>query len=120
MKKHIYIILTGIAGLFIGCQSPVDLVSSTNSDGLNSLTAYFAEGSHTSAEFKTTVTDINSDIVVNIPYYYPEETDTTTTITKMRVIASLDDNCSISPKLGILDLTKKNYFQFTNGRGETK
>ena len=120
MKKHIYIILTGIAGLFLGCQSPDDLVSSTNNMGLNSLTSYFVEGDYTKAEFKTTVTDINSDIVINIPYYYPEESDLTTAITQMRVIASMDDNCSLSPKLGILDLTKKNYFQFTNGRGETK
>lgn len=118
MKKHIYIILTGIVGLFLGCQSPDDLV--TNNMGLNSLTTYFVEGDYTKAEFKTTVTDINSDIVINIPYYYPEESNQTTAITQMRVIASMDDNCSISPKLGILDLTKKNYFQFTNGRGETK
>jgi hypothetical protein len=120
MKKHLYIILTGVVGFFMGCQSPDDLVSSTNSDGLNSLTTYFAEGYHTSAAFKTTVTSLDSDIVVQIPYYYPEETDTTTTITKMRVIASMDDNCSLSPKLGILDLTQKNYFNYTNGKGETK
>jgi len=120
MKKHLYIILTGVVGFFMGCQSPDDLISSTNSDGLNSLTTYFATGSHTSAAFKTTVTDITSDIVINIPYYYPEETDTTTTITAMRVIASMDDNCSLSPKLGILDLTQKNYFNYTNGKGETK
>jgi len=120
MKKHLYIILTGIVGLFMSCQSPDDLVSSTNSDGLNSLTSYFATGNHTSAEFKTTVTNIDSTIVINIPYYYPEETDSTTTITAMRVIASMDDNCSLSPKLGILDLTKKNYFNYTNGKGVTK
>ena len=120
MKKHLYIILTGVVGFFMGCQSPDDLISSTNSDGLNSLTTYFATGNHTSAAFKTTVTDITSDIVINIPYYYPEETDTTTTITAMRVIASMDDNCSLSPKLGILDLTQKNYFNYTNGKGETK
>ncbi len=120
MKKYIYSIITAVVGLFMGCQSPDDLISSTNSDGLNSLTTYFATGSHTSAAFKTTVTDITSDIVINIPYYYPEETDTTTTITAMRVIASMDDNCSLSPKLGILDLTQKNYFNYTNGKGETK
>ena len=120
MKKHLYIILTGVVGFFMGCQSPDDLISSTNSDGLNSLTTYFATGNHTSAAFKTTVTDITSDIVINIPYYYPEETDTTTTITAMKVTASMDDNCSLSPKLGILDLTQKNYFNYTNGKGETK
>jgi len=120
MKKHLYIILTGIVGLFAGCQSPDDLISSSNNMGLNSLTAYFTEGNYTKAEFKTTVTDISSDIVINIPYYYPLDSNTTTTITKMKVTASMDDNCSLSPKLGILDLTQKNYFQFTNGRGETK
>ena len=120
MKKHLYIILTGIVGLFAGCQSPDDLISSSNNMGLNSLTAYFTEGNYTKAEFKTTVTDISSDIVINIPYYYPLDSNTTTTITKIKVIAAMDDNCSLSPKLGILDLTKKNYFAFTNGRGETK
>lgn len=120
MKKHLYIILTGIVGLFAGCQSPDDLISSSNNMGLNSLTAYFTEGNYTKAEFKTAVTDISSDIVINIPYYYPLDSNTTTTITKIKVIAAMDDNCSLSPKLGILDLTKKNYFAFTNGRGETK
>lgn len=120
MKKHLYIILIGIVGLFTGCQTPDVLVPSSNSDGLNSLTSYFAKGNYTSVEFKTTVTNIDSVIVINIPYYYPEVTDTTTTITAMRVIASMDDNCSLSPKLGILDLTQKNYFNYTNGKGVTK
>jgi hypothetical protein len=120
MKKHLYIILIGIMGLFTGCQTPDVLVPSTNSDGLNSLTSYFANGNYTSVEFKTTVTNIDSVIVINIPYYYPETTDTTTTITAIRVIASMDDNCSLSPKLGILDLTQKNYFNYTNGKGVTK
>jgi len=120
MKKHLYIILTAIVGLFMGCQSPDELVPSTNSTGLNSLTAYFTEGDYTTAEFKTSVTSLDNDIVINIPYYYPEESNNMVTLGKMRVIASIDDNCFISPKLGVLDLTKKNYFQFTNGLGETK
>ncbi|MBP1677009.1 MAG: hypothetical protein H6Q20_1568 [Bacteroidetes bacterium] len=120
MKKYIYLIFTGIVGFFIGCQSPDDLVPSTNSMGFNSITAYFIDGEYTNAEFRTTVTDINADIVINIPYYFPEETNNKTTLGKMRVIASIDDNCTISPKLGVLDLTKKNYFTFTNGLGETK
>lgn len=113
-------ILIGVVSALAGCQTPDELVASTNSSGLNSLTAYFVDGNYTTVEFKTTVTTLDSDIVINIPYYYPEESDTTTTLGRMRVIASMDDNCTISPKLGVLDLSKKNYFKFTNGLGETK
>lgn len=120
MKKHIYIILMGLVGCLVGCQSPDELTPSSNSTGFNSLTAYFTEGDYTSAEFKTTVTDLNSDIVINIPYYYPEESNNQTVLGKMKVIAAIDDNCLISPKLGVLDLSQKNYFQFTNGKGETR
>ncbi|WP_321436453.1 DUF5018 domain-containing protein [uncultured Bacteroides sp.] len=123
MKKNIFILLIGVISTMSGCQSPDELSSTAQGEGLNSITAYFAEGTYKDdqqAAFKTTVTDLSSDIVVQVPYYYPEETDLTTTITKMRLVGEFDSNCSIEPKLGVVDLTKKNYYTFTNARGEKK
>jgi len=123
MKKNIIILLIGVISTMFGCQSPDELTSTAQGEGLNSVTAYFAEGTYKDdqqAAFKTTVTNLSSDIVVQVPYYYPQESDLTTAITKMRLVGEFDSNCSIEPKLGVIDLTKKNYYTFTNARGEKK
>ncbi len=118
MENYIKLLIIGIIGFVAGCQEPEEIISSSSSSGINSVTAYFVDD-NTDAEFiDSTVTDLSSDIVIEVPYYYPEESDDTASITKMRVVASIDDNCSISPGLGVLDLTQKNYFTFTNGNGE--
>jgi hypothetical protein len=123
MKKNIFILLVGVMAVFISCQAPDELTSTAQGEGLNSVTAYFAVGTYKDdqqAAFKTTVTNLSSDIVVQVPYFYPEESDLTTAITKMRLVGEFDSNCFIEPKLGVVDLTKKNYYTFTNGRGEKK
>lgn len=60
--------------------------------------------------------------MIDIPYYYPENSTNTTSITEMRVTANLDDNCFITPRLGtLLDLTQENWFTLTRaGRLETR
>ncbi len=118
MNKYIKLLIAALVGLATGCQEPEEIISTANSDGLNSVTAYFVDDNE-DAEFTTTVSDLSSEIVIEIPYYYPKESDDETSITKMRVIASIDDNCTITPGLGILDLTQKNNFTFTDGSGES-
>lgn len=58
--------------------------------------------------------------MIDVPYYYPENSSNTTSITQMRVTANLDDNCFITPMLGVLDLTKENWFTLTRVDGSKR
>ena len=118
MNKYIKLLIIALIGFTSGCQEPDEIISTANSNGLISVTAYFVDN-NTDAEFVTSVTDLSSEIVIEVPYYYPKASNDQVSISKMRVIASIDDNCTITPELGILDLTQKNYFIFTNGSGES-
>jgi len=90
--------------------------------GLTSVSAMFNYGTYkgnSAATFTATVSDLTQDIVIQVPYYYPEESNNQVTdITNMKVYATMDYNCFIEPKLGILDLSKANYFTYTDGRGK--
>ena len=72
------------------------------------------------AKFTATPTEGEERIVIDIPYYYPENSTNTTSITEMRVTANLDDNCFITPRLGTLDLTQENWFTLTRADGSKR
>lgn len=123
MKNKIISAFAALAIFMVGCHQPDDVLV-TDNGGLLKVSAQFATGDYKSdanAIFSTDVTESNLEkIVIDVPYFYPEESNNLTEITKMRVIASLGDNCFLSPKLGTLDLTKENYFTLTNSNGSTK
>ncbi|WP_295938935.1 DUF5018 domain-containing protein [uncultured Alistipes sp.] len=107
-----------------GCHEPDELTPSVVDQGLNSISAQFATGEYKNdaqAKFSAAISDPDQErIVIDIPYYYPESSTSLTSITQMRVTASIDDNCSISPALGTLDLTKENWFTLTRADGSKK
>lgn len=118
MKKNIFYILAGLwLLLFFGCQKEDEVQQSIEREPITSIEASFTEGDYKlevapNAIFKTKITDPDiTNIVIKVPWYYPEASDNMTSINRMRVRAELDNNCRIEPELTILDLTKENHFK---------
>ncbi|MGN1211911.1 MAG: DUF5018 domain-containing protein, partial [Candidatus Cryptobacteroides sp.] len=125
MKKTINISFAAalLMAFCVSCQNPEYVEPTVIRQGITSLTAYFTSGKFVDKELaKLVVTDETTDrYVIPIPYYYPEESDNSTTIymSAVRVRAELAENCKIDPPLTILDLNEENEFTFTNALGES-
>lgn len=121
MKRDIIITVLSAAVLATACQTPMEVAPTTTALGMTSVSAIFLDdprAADPTAVFTTPVTSFDNDIVIEIPWFFPEDTDNLVTdITRMRVTASIDYNCFIKPAMVVLDLTKPNKFVFTDGRG---
>ena len=106
----------------VGCQEPVEVPPTTTSIGIHSVSATFLKGelaTNKMAVFTTPVTSLEEDIVIPVPWFFPEDSDNQITdITQMRVTATMDYNCFLDPGLCVLDLTQENHFDYTDGRGD--
>lgn len=126
MKKYIFYLITGVLFVLAGCVSPDELTPTEESIALSSVSATFAEGNYTynmdpNAIFSTSVTEANiEDIKIRVPWFYPEPSNNTTSITRMQIRAIIGNGCSIEPDLGICDLTQKNYFTLTDFDGNKR
>lgn len=121
MKKILLTLAAAVLAV-TACQKPQYVEPTADRQGLTSLTAVFTFGPE--ADNAAGRLDIADDTqgeryVIPIPYYYPETSDDETApfMTRMRVLAELQPNCSIEPALSILDLTKDNAFTYTNAKG---
>ena len=115
----ISVLLAGI-GMMTTCQQPDKLVPPVIRMGLNSITASFADGT---GEFTAITPETGNEIVISIPFYYPESSQNQVTeemLKKMRVRANLDDNVTVNPPLLYMDLTQSNRITVTNERKEKK
>ena len=124
MKKIYYLILVAVLALVASCQKPQFIPPTAERQGITSLTAYFTTGKYVDQQLaKLNVTDENMDyFVIEIPWYFPEETEDPTTIymSALRIRAELAPNCKIDPPLTVLDLNQENKFTFTNNKGESR
>ncbi len=124
MKKIYYLILVAVLALVASCQKPQFIPPTAERQGITSLTAYFTTGKYVDQQLaKLDVTDENMDyFVIEIPWYFPEETEDPTTIymSALRIRAELAPNCKIEPPLTVLDLNQENKFTFTNNKGESR
>lgn len=124
MKKIYYLILVAVLALTASCQKPQFIPPTAERQGITSLTAYFTTGKYVDQQLaKLDVTDENMDyFVIEIPWYFPEETEDPTTIymSALRIRAELAPNCKIDPPLTVLDLNQENKFTFTNNKGESR
>ena len=124
MKKIYYLILVAVLALTASCQKPQFIEPTAERQGITSLTAYFTTGKYVDQQLaKLDVTDANMDyFVIEIPWYFPEETEDPTTIymSALRIRAELAPNCKIDPPLTVLDLNQENKFTFTNNKGESR
>lgn len=127
MKNILYrIFAVGIlACVLCSCHEPEYVKSTADREGFTSLSAYFTSGENNNMLLaKLDVTDEmikDGRLVVPVPYYYPEESDNSTTkyMTCVRMKAELDKNCYISPALTLLDLNLENEFVYTDAKGES-
>jgi hypothetical protein len=124
MKKIYYLIFVAVLAFVSSCQKPQFIEPTAERQGITSLTAYFTTGKYVDQQLaKLDVTDENMDYyVIEIPWYFPEETEDPTTIymSNLRIRAELAPNCKIYPPLTVLDLNQENHFTFTNNKGETR
>lgn len=122
MKTNIKHLAALAALAMVGCQEPVEVPPTTTSIGIHSVSATFLKGelsTNKMAVFSTSVTSLEEDIVIPVPWFFPEDSNNQITdITEMRVTATMDYNCFLDPGLCVLDLTKENHFDYTDGRGE--
>ncbi len=122
MKRTIKLFAALVAVAMVSCQEPVEVPPTTTAIGINSVSATFLKGplaSNKLAVFTTNVSSLEEDIVIPIPWFFPEDSnDQITDITEMRVTASMDYNCFLEPGLCVLDLTQENHFTYTDGRGD--
>lgn len=123
MKKYIFMLL-GLLALMQSCQDP-DYVSPTaDRQGITSLSAIFTSGPYVDKEaVKLVIDDQNADrFVIPMPWFYPEDSENQTDVymTAMRVQAELAPNCKIEPALTVLDLTKENFFTYTDAQGNSR
>lgn len=121
MKSNIFIaIMVTLITYLSGCHQPEELLPSVSREGVNSITATFTDGT---GEFTGTLSEDSDEIIIPIPYYYPESSYNQITedqLTKMRVKANLDDNVVVRPSLLYMDLTKDNVITVTDQRKQTK
>lgn len=124
MKRIYYLITVAVLALASSCQKPQFIPPTAERQGITSLTAYFTTGKYVDQQLaKLNVTDENMDyFVIEIPWYFPEETEDPTTIymSALRIRAELAPNCKIDPPLTVLDLNQENKFTFTNNKGESR
>lgn len=118
--------IAGALMLLASCQKPQHVELTAERQGITSLSAIFTFGPFIDSEIvRYQIEDPNAErFVIPIPYYYPESSfdETTPYMTKVRVQAELQPNCTIYPSLGdhLLDLTKENWFTYTNAQGESR
>lgn len=124
--KKIFIIIAGALLMLSSCQKPHYIPPTADRQGITSLSAIFTFGPFVDSEVaRLQITDPEAErYVIPIPFYYPEASfdETDVYMTKVRVTAELQPNCSIEPGLGeaLLDLTKENWFTYTNAYGESR
>ncbi len=115
MKKNKFTaIILALLTLLSGCHQPDELLPSVSRDGINSVTATFEDGT---GEFTGYYTEGSNEIIIPIPYYYPESSDNQvleSQLKRMRVRANLDDNVVVSPSMLYLDLTQDNIITITD------
>ena len=125
-KKYLYACASLVAMLFMGsCADEEHVDPTAGRTGITSLTAYFTSGEYRDKAAKEWIVDGNEEItdyVIPVPYYFPEESDNSTAeaLKAMKVVATLENNCKLEPVLGILDLTKKNEFTYTDASGNSR
>ncbi len=120
MNRKIFAIILSTLLSVAGCHKPDELLPPVARNGINSITVSFADGT---GEFTTVIQEGGSEIIVNIPYYFPENSMNQVTenmIKKVKAKANLDDNVVIEPALLFLDLTKSTTITVIDQKKERK
>lgn len=120
MRKIFSLTLAIVLVILSGCQDPDELLPSVSRAGVNSISATFEDGS---GGFIGYISEDSNEIVIPIPYYFPESSNNQVTVeqmSRMRVKANLDDNVIVSPSLLYMDLNKENTITVIDQRKQVK
>lgn len=125
MKTKYSIICVLLALLSVAsCQKPEYIYSNAQRQGLTSIEVVFPSGKYADKVLTRYVIedDTQERYEIPLPWYYPETSDDITLpyLTRLRLRAKLEPNFSISPKLGIVDLTEDNWYTFTDPKGNSR
>ncbi|GAO44074.1 hypothetical protein FPE01S_03_01140 [Flavihumibacter petaseus NBRC 106054] len=110
--------------MFVSCQK-ADLVPDPGTEAtLGSITAKFTSGPNTGQEATRYAIPVDAEntILIPIPWFFPESANDETDVymSAMKLEAALANNASISPALGIVDLTKENTYTLTGADGSKR
>ncbi len=125
MKKSIFLSV-GLALLLASCQDPEYVGIDTSRQGITSLTAIFTDGQYAESEavtYNISAEDYAKDrFVIPVPWFFPETSDNATeeNMKAMKIRAEMNNNFTLTPALGTLDLTIDNWFTLTAPDGSTR
>lgn len=126
VMKYKYSLIALCALVFLAsCHKPEYVLPTVERQSITSISAYFNSGDYNGlllARYEVVEFPEDGRFVIEVPYYYPEESDDQTTMymTDVRVKAELADDCSIYPPLTVLDLYEENQFTFTDAKGQSR
>lgn len=122
MKTKILTLACNLLLIFtwVGCQEPEEFHPNIERNGITNLTARFIDDDRDENNFTSEIDYQNKVITVVFPYNYPRLSDNVldmSSLKKMRVFASLENNVYVTPKLYFMDLTKENTITVTDQNG---
>lgn len=115
MKIYNSILLILLLLVEWGCQNPDAFTRSTNT-GISNVQATLSNG--TGSFVTEGVAPYGDTIKLILPYYYPEVSSTETTVSSLIVSATLPNSTTVSPKLGLMDLTQPVKITVTASNGD--
>ena len=122
MKKRLKSIISifGVALMLGSCASPdkINMDLNENNTGISSIKVTFKDGKGTFAPEQVGPYHDGAVINVAVPWFFPEDSNNETTITDMRIYASLPNGVVVEPALTSIDLTKDNVYTITDPNGK--
>lgn len=120
--KKIILSLAAATLFFTGCHQPDELLPSVSRQGINSVTAQFVRTDDSNkaefyGEFKGYPVEGSDEIIVEIPWFYPESSDdavTASMLDNMRITLNLDDNVTVTPAVIYMNLNQDNLITVTD------
>lgn len=118
MKKIKYSIIALVAVLLVTSCAKIDseFTVKSSSNTLNSLRVTFADG--TGGFVPTTAEPYDSELTVNIPWYYPEGSYTETSLDSLYLTGTIPNNAFMSPAFGLTDLSTPKKYTLTAQNGD--
>lgn len=127
MKQKLLYLLALVMLVFTSsCEDPEHVAATVNRKGLTSVSAIIQGGDQDGKQLARfdigDLEEVPDVIVLPVPYFYPETSDDESSqyMTNVRIQAELAPNCSLTPGMTHMDLTKENHFVFTDAQGNSK
>ena len=124
MKNIFYLALAAIITAVGSCQKPELVPAVGTGADMGSLTVKFASGPYRGEEAIRYSIPANAKekIIIPIPWFFPESSSNPTDVymKEMKLEAALVNNATLTPALGVIDLTKENTFTLREADGTVR